>query len=61
MNTHPSLRALRSRRRPSHLGNLLVKEKLDAARRLTPQQRLLLALELSDAALLLQEAGSKKP
>jgi hypothetical protein len=51
----------RGSRRTSQLGDLLAKQKIDAARTLTPEQRLLLALELSDAAVLLRRACSKKP
>ncbi|WP_447964848.1 hypothetical protein [Nitrospira sp. Ecomares 2.1] len=47
-------------RRPSQLGERLAKHKIDAARKLTPEQRLLLALELSDAAAALQLACSPK-
>lgn len=60
MDIKASLRAPRRSRRPSQLGDLLAAQKLDSARSLTPQQRLLLALELSDAALLLYNACSKK-
>jgi hypothetical protein len=51
----------RGSRRASFLGDLLAKEKLDAARRLTPEQRLLAALDLSDVAHLLHRTCSKKP
>ena len=47
-------------RRPSQLGDRLAKHKIDEARKLTPEQRLLLALELSDAAAALQRACSNK-
>lgn len=47
-------------RRPSKLGDMLEQKKIDEARRLTPEQRLLIALELSDAAAALHRAGSKK-
>jgi hypothetical protein len=47
-------------RRPSKLGNMLAQQKIDEARRLTPEQRLLVALELSDAAAALHRACSKK-
>ncbi len=47
-------------RRPSQLGDRLAKHKIDAARKLTPEQRLLLALKLSDAAAALQRACSNK-
>ena len=48
-------------RRPSKLGDGLAKHKLDEARRLTPEQRLLVALELSDVAAALQDTCFKKP
>jgi hypothetical protein len=47
-------------RRPSKLGDVLAQRKIDEARRLTPEQRLLIALELSDAAAALHRACSKK-
>ena len=50
----------RTSRRPSKLGEQLEQNKLDEARRLTPEQRLLLALDLSDAAAALHDACSKK-
>lgn len=51
---------LEGSRRPSKLGDGLAKHKIDEARRLTPEQRLLVALELSDVAATLQLACSKK-
>jgi len=42
------------------LGNMLVQNKINEARRLTPEQRLLVALALSDAAVALHHAGFKK-
>ena len=47
-------------RRSSKLGDMLAEQKIDEARRLTPEQRLLIALELSDAAAALHRACSKK-
>ena len=47
-------------RRPSKLGEMLAQKKIDEARRLTPEQRLLIALELSDTAAALHRACSKK-
>jgi len=47
-------------RRPSKLGDMLAERKIDEARRLTPEQRLLIALDLSDAAAALHRACSKK-
>jgi hypothetical protein len=55
-----SLTGLNASRRPSRLGDKLAQKKIDEARRLTPEQRLLIALELSDAAAALHRAGSKK-
>jgi hypothetical protein len=48
-------------RQASALSAHLSQEKLDAARRLSPTQRLLLALELSDTCHQLQRACSPKP
>ena len=48
-------------RRPSRLGDYLAKKKLEDARRMSPEQRLLLALDLSDICLELQRACSAKP
>jgi hypothetical protein len=39
---------------------MLAQMKIDGARRLTPEQRLLVALELSAAAAALHLAGSRK-
>jgi hypothetical protein len=39
---------------------MLEKKKINEARRLTPEQRLLVALELSDATAAFHRAGSKK-
>lgn len=61
MNFKASLQAPRRSRRPSRLGDLLAAQKLNSARSLTPEQRLLLALELSDAAFHLYDACLKKP
>jgi len=47
-------------RRPSKLSDMLAERKIDEARRLTPEQRLLIALDLSDAAAALHRACSKK-
>jgi len=47
-------------RRPSKLGDMLAQQKIDEARRLTPEQRLLIALDLSDAAAAFHRACSKK-
>ena len=45
-------------RRPSRLGDLLRQAKLDRARQMRPQERLLVALELSDLSLALKRACS---
>jgi hypothetical protein len=55
-----SVSGLNTSRRPSKLGDMLAQKKIDEARRLTPEQRLLVALELSDAAAALHRACSKK-
>lgn len=47
-------------RRLSKPGDVLAQRKIDEARRLTPEQRLLIALELSDTAAALHRACSKK-
>ena len=47
-------------RRPSKLGDMLAQKKIDEARRLTHEQRLRVAFELSDAAAALHRACSKK-
>ncbi len=47
-------------RRLSKLGDMLAQQKIDEARRLTPEQRLLIALDLSDAAAAFHRACSKK-
>jgi len=57
--TSPSL-GRNTSRRSSKLGDMLAQQKIDEARRLTPDQRLLVALELSDAAAALHRACSKK-
>lgn len=50
-----------SRRRPSPLGEEMARAKIERARKMTPEERLLLALELSDICLMLQRARSDKP
>ena len=52
-----SVPGLNVSRRPSKLGDMLAQKKIDEARRLTPEQRLRVALELSDAAAALHRAG----
>jgi hypothetical protein len=56
-SSFPGLNGLR---RASTLGDMLAQKKIDEARRLTPEQRLLVALELSDAAAALHRAASTK-
>lgn len=60
MSFNTSAPNLNGSRRPSKLGEQLAKHKIDEARKLIPEQRLLLALELSDAAAALQRACSNK-
>ena len=55
-----SVPGLSASRRPSKLGDMLAQKKIDEARRLTSEQRLLTALQLSDAAAALNRVGSKK-
>ena len=50
-----------SRRRPSRLGEEMARAKIERAREMTPEERLLLALELSDICLTMQRVGSGKP
>ena len=50
-----------SHRRPSRLGEEMARAKIERARKMTPEERLLLALELSDICLTMQRAGSGKP
>ena len=51
---------LNASRRPIKLGEMLAQKGIDEARRLTPEQRLSVALELSDAAAVFHRADSKK-
>lgn len=60
MKLKASVSSLSDSRRPSKLGGMLAKRKIEEARRLTPEQRLLVALELSNAAAALHRACSKK-
>lgn len=57
-STHSSPSGFSRRRSP--LGELLAKRQLDDARRLSPEQRLLLALQLSDVCYELHRACSAK-
>ena len=60
MNRHAALQTLIRRRRPSRLSGWLTSKKIEEARRMTSEERLLLALELSDFCLELQLACSAK-
>ncbi len=60
MNRHPALQALALRRRPSRLSGWLTSKKIEEARGMSPQERLLLALELSDFCQELKLACSAK-
>ena len=60
MNSHEPSPLNRLARRPSALSELLAHEKLAEARRMSPEERLLLALELSDTCLELQRMCSPK-
>jgi len=55
-----SFPGLNGSRRSSKLGDMLAQKMIDEPRRLTPEQRLRVALELSNAAVALHRAGSKK-
>ncbi|MBK5280609.1 MAG: hypothetical protein JJE16_00815 [Nitrospiraceae bacterium] len=55
-----SFPGLNASRRLSMLGDMLAQKKTDEARRFTPEQRLLVALELSGAAAALRRIGFKK-
>ena len=59
-NEVPPIAPSFSRRRPSRLGEEMARAKIERARKMTPEERLLLALELSDICLTLQRAGSDK-
>jgi hypothetical protein len=61
MKNHASEDVLSARRRPSKLSEAMREAKLERARRMTPEERLELALELSDFCLDLKDACSKKP
>ena len=55
-----SVPGLNASRCPSKLGDILAQRKIDEARRLTPEQRLRVALKISDAATALHHAGAEK-
>ncbi len=48
-------------RRPSRLGAQIARHKITEATKLTMEQRLLIALELSDSAAALQQSCFNKP
>ncbi len=48
MNRHSVPQLINLRRRPSRLSNWLTNKKIEEARRMKPEERLRLALELSD-------------
>ena len=60
MNRQATDRIRIPRRRPSRLSGWLASQKIEEARRMTPEDRLRLALELSDACLELKLACSGK-
>ena len=60
MSNNQSPSPTRPTRRPSPLSERLTQEKLEEARALSPTQRLLLSLQLSDTCLELQRSCSTK-
>jgi hypothetical protein len=60
MTSTSSFSCLNASRRPSKLGYMLIQEKIDEVRRLTPGQRQRVALKISDAATALYRAGAEK-
>jgi hypothetical protein len=60
MKSTSSVPGLNASRRPSKLGDMLAQKKIEEAGRFTPDQRLRVALKLSDVAAALHHAGSKK-
>ncbi|MEW6245374.1 MAG: hypothetical protein AB1555_01555 [Nitrospirota bacterium] len=60
MNRRFFLPTLTRRRRHSRLSGWLAGQKIEAARRMTPEERLLLALELSDFCFELKRTCSAK-
>jgi len=61
MLRHDSSVNPRSSRRPSALSELLLRQKLDDARSLSPEERLRVAVALSDVCLELHRACLNKP
>ncbi|ULA63389.1 MAG: hypothetical protein LZF86_110084 [Nitrospira sp.] len=61
MKPPPSYEVLEQTRRHSPLGKQLESERHAAVLKLSPEERLILAIELSDACWHLREACSKKP
>lgn len=60
MNPHTTDQTRAFRRRPSRLSGRLTSRKIEEARQMTPEERLRLSLELSDACLELKLACSGK-
>ena len=60
MKDHAREDILSARRRPSRLSEVMREAKLERARRMTPEERLERALELSDFCLELKDACFKK-
>ena len=60
MNRQATDQSRTLRRRPSRLSGWLTSQKIEEARRMTPEERLRLALELSDVCLELKLACSSK-
>jgi hypothetical protein len=60
MNRHTTDQTHALRRRPSRLSGRLTSRKIEEARRMTPEERLRLSIELSDTCLELKLACSGK-
>lgn len=60
MSRQSTLRPRTLRRRPSRLGGWLAGKKIEEARHMKPEERLLLGLELSDFCLELKHSCSDK-
>jgi hypothetical protein len=60
MNRNSALQSLSLRRRPSRLSGWLAGKKIEEARHMKPEDRLLLGLELSDFCLELKHSCSDK-
>ena len=59
MNNQQQALPQNARRRPSKLSERLANEKLERARRMTPEERLALALDLSDFCRELSRVGER--